>query len=208
MTAPPAGDPPRMREIVPGLRVWTREYEKIGQPVSSYLLTETGVVLNPLLPDGGVDALREHAEVRAVVLTNRHHVRDIDAILDAFGASLHVPEAGVEEVGRGAQPYRPGDALPGGGVALEVGILSPDEAAVHFPSFTAIATADGVIRDGEGPLTTVPDGLLGDEPEQIRAGLRERFGQLAELEPEHLLVAHGPPLVGGAAQALRDFAAG
>jgi hypothetical protein len=98
--------------------------------------------------------------------------------------------------------------VPGGGVGLAVGVLSADETAIHFPGLRAIAVADGVIRDGDGPLTFVPDELIGDDPEPVKAGLREAFGRLAELAPDHLLLAHGPPVIGGATEALQAFARG
>jgi hypothetical protein len=196
-----------MHEIIPGVRHWLREHPKIHQPVSSYLLAEGDVALNPLLPEEGVEGLRALGGVSAILLTNRHHVRDVDTIIDAFGATLHVPEAGVEEVGRGARAYRAGDALPGGAVALEVGAISPDEMALHLPAHRAIVFADGLIRDGDGPLSFVPDALMGDDPAAVKEGLLAAFRRLIELEPEHLLLAHGPPVMGDGAQALADFVA-
>ena len=46
-----------------------------------------------------------------------------------------------------------------------------------------------------GPLAFVPDHLM-DDPERTKAGLREAYRRLAELEFEHLLLAHGAPFVG------------
>jgi hypothetical protein len=197
-----------MREVLPGVLHWEREHPNIGQAVSSYLLAAEHVALNPLLPDEGVEGLRAHGGVDAIVLTNRHHVRDIDAIRDAFAVTLHVPEAGREEVGRRAVGYRGGDTLPGGGVALDIGAISPDEAAVHLPAHRAIAFADGVIREGDGPLQFVPDFLMGDDPDEVKRGLRAAFEPLLELEPEHLLLAHGPPVIGGGTEALAEFVRG
>jgi hypothetical protein len=53
----------------------------------------------------------------------------------------------------------------------------------------------------------VPDGLLGDDPPAIRAGLRERFRALAaDIDFDVLLMAHGAPLLSGGRAALRAFA--
>lgn len=112
-------------------------------------------------------------------------------------------------MGRGAGGYDDGDELPGGGAAIEVGVLSPDEMAIHFPGLHAVAVADGVIRHGDGPLAFVPDELIGADPEAVKAGLRAAFSRIAEEQaPEHLLLAHGPPVVGGATEALLAFADG
>jgi hypothetical protein len=54
----------------------------------------------------------------------------------------------------------------------------------------------------------VPDQLLGDEPEEIRSGLRAAYARLLDLPFDHLLFAHGLPWIGGGQQALREFAAG
>ena len=54
------------------------------------------------------------------------------------------------------------------------------------------------------PLGFVPDGLM-DDPEQTKAGLRDAYRRLLELDFDVLLLAHGDPVVGEAKQALRDF---
>ncbi|HEV2768826.1 MAG TPA: hypothetical protein VGV40_01405 [Solirubrobacteraceae bacterium] len=202
-----------MHEIVPGLVHWSVAHPRIGQHVDSYLLAERGVVLNPMLPPDGLEPLRTGpAPPTDVVLTNRHHVRDTPAFVEAFDCVVHVPEAGLDEVRAGgldARGYGPGDELPGAMVALRVGAISADEAALHVPWAGAVAFADGLVREdrGEGPLAFVPDALMGDEPERVKAGLVESLVRVAELEPRHLLLAHGRPVVGDGAAALREFLA-
>jgi hypothetical protein len=58
-----------------------------------------------------------------------------------------------------------------------------------------------------GALGFVPDYLM-DDPEDTKLALKEAYARLAdELQFEYLLTAHGEPVVGGAREALRDFAA-
>jgi len=202
-----------MHEIAPGVVHWSVPHRRIGQDVDSFLLAERGVLLNPMLPPDGLEPLRTGAAPPTdIVLTNRHHVRDTAAFVEAFGCAVHVPAAGMEAVRAGgldARGYAPGDELPGGMTAVEVGAISPDEAALHVGWAAAVVFADGLVREGggDGPLAFVPDSLIGDDPEGVKRGLLDAFERLAALEPRHLLLAHGHPVVGDGEGALRDFVA-
>jgi hypothetical protein len=44
-----------------------------------------------------------------------------------------------------------------------------------------------------------------DEPEQTKAGLRDAYRRLLELDFEHLLLAHGEPVIGNGKKALAAF---
>ena len=49
----------------------------------------------------------------------------------------------------------------------------------------------------------VPDGLLGDDPEQVRADITAAVSGLLETQEfAHVLFAHGDPVVGGGRDAL------
>ena len=187
-----------MDEIAPGLWHWTALRETIGSEVSSYYLTAERLWIDPMLPPERPDWFQpEHA-----VLTCRHHSRDAWKL----DCSVWVVEQGAHELeGRGEfRTFAWGDDLPGGMVACEVGALSPDETALHIPAHRALAIGDGVVRwrDVEG-LTFVPDSLM-DDPEATRADLRAAYRRLLdELEFDHLLLAHGEPVVGTASEDLR-----
>ena len=189
-----------MDEIAPGLWHWTALRETIGTEVSSYYLTAERVWIDPMLPPERADWFQpEHA-----VLTCRHHSRDAWKL----DCSVWVVEQGAHELeGRGEfRTFAWGDDLPGGMVAYEVGALSPDETALHIPAHRALAIGDGVVRwrDVEG-LTFVPDSLM-DDPEATRAGLRAAYLRLLdELDFDHLLLAHGEPVVGTASEDLRKL---
>ena len=193
-----------------GLRAWTAEHPNLGQAVSSYALVDEGVLFNPLLPDGDPSVL-DGIDVTAIVMTNRHHTRDVDALAGEHGVQVWAPEVGLSDLSDFSATvvgYVDGDELPGGTSAIEVGVLSPDEFAVSVPRFRALAVADGVRREGDGELKAMPDDLLGDDPDAVRRGLGERFARLCdEVEFDHLLLAHGLPVIGDGREALARFAA-
>ena len=106
------------------------------------------------------------------------------------------------------EPFDVGDELPGGIVVHEVGAICPDESALHIRGRRALALADGAVRgDSGGPLSFVPDRFM-DDPEGTKEGLRASYRRLAELDFDHLLLAHGAPFVGDGRAALRAFVAG
>src|SRR5205823_13508853 len=112
---------------------------------------------------------------------------------EAFGCTVHCIRNGLHELeGRGPiDAFEFGDRLPGGAVAFEVAAICPDETAFYLPKHRALAVADGVVRwRPDGPLGFVPDDLM-DDPERTKAGLREAYGRLVDLDFELLLLAHG-----------------
>lgn len=204
-----------MQEIAPGLFHWTALHEGIGKDVCSYYLSDSGVVIDPLFPsdgfDGGdpVDWLAQHGPPTAILLSNRHHYRHSGRLVDAFAVPVFASEPGIHEFlpDQHVQPFNFGDELPGGVVTHEVGVICPDETAFEIPSARALALADGVVRFDalDSPLGFVPDFLLGDDPEAIKAGLRSVYERMLELDFEHLLLAHGQPAIGNGKQQLRVF---
>ncbi len=197
-----------MQEIAPGLWHWTTPHDRIGTEVSSYYLEPERVAIDPMAPPDVLEWFEERGGPEDILLTNRHHDRHSWRLRDAFGSTVHCIRNGVYELdGRGpVEAFDFGDELPGGAVVYEVDAICPDETALHIPVHSALACADGVIHYG-GALGFVPDQLM-DEPEVTKGGLREAYTRLADLDFDLLLLAHGAPVVGGAREALREFAAG
>jgi hypothetical protein len=197
-----------VQEIARGLWHWTARRRSIGMEVSSYYLQPERVLLDAMIPLEGVEWFEEHGAPEHVLLSNRHHDRDAWQLRDVFGCTVHCISNGVYELeGRGpVEAFKFGDELPGGIVAHEVDATCPDETALHIPSHRAVACADGVVRDSHsGPLEFVSDYLM-DEPERTKQNLRGAYRALLDLDFDVLLLAHGAPLVGGAKDALREFA--
>jgi hypothetical protein len=196
-----------MREIAAGVWHWTRPHDHIGSEVSSYYLAAERVVIDPMIPPGGLEWFEARGAPEHVVLSNRHHDRHSWELREAFGCTVHCIRNGLYELeGRGpVQAFDFGERLPGGIVAHEVDAISPDETALHIPRHRALACADGVVRwRGGEALSFVPDSLM-DDPEATKQGLRSAYRRLLELDFDLLLLAHGAPVLESGREALRQF---
>ena len=91
---------------------------------------------------------RVHEQPEGRLLSNRHHYRDSDTFVETFGCSVHCNRAGLHEFSHGeaVEGFEPGDTLPGGAPACDVGGICPDETALDLPEQRAVALADGVVR--------------------------------------------------------------
>jgi hypothetical protein len=199
-----------MQEIADGLWHWTARHEHINAMVSAYYLHAERVLLDPMLPPGGIEWFAEQgSEPEHLVLTNRHHDRDAWRLREAFGCEVHCIANGCHELaGRGpVTPFDFGDELPGGIIVHEIGAICPDETALHIPVHRALACADGIVRwPGVDGLTFVPDFLM-DDPDETKRALRDAYRALLDLDFDRLLLAHGEPLSHGGKRALREFVA-
>ena len=191
---------------MPGVVHWIAMHPKIRQEVNSYLLPESGTLIDPMLPPDGIESF-EQDPPRRIVLTNRHHLRDSERFVEAFGCSIHCHEAGLHEFedGPDVQGYSWGDELAPGVTALEVGAICDEETALRIDILDGIlSVADGVIRYG-GKLRFVPEQYLGDDADRIKGAIREAYGRLLDEPFDSLLVAHGDPAIGGGKEELRRF---
>ncbi len=198
-----------MRRILSGVYHWTTFHEKIGHEVHSYYVSavEPAILMDPRVPKEGLEGFRKLPRPEHVYLTNRHHYRHSDRFQKAFGCKVWCHRAGLHEFTKGEKvaPFRHGDRLPGGVLALEVGVLCPEETALFIPAAGGVlALGDALIRY-DGRLGFVPDEFMGDDPEAVKRGLAKAFRRLLRRKFNHLLLAHGRPIVRGAKAKLRAF---
>jgi hypothetical protein len=196
-----------MEELVPGVFHWTAFHEGIGMEVSSYFVESSGTLIDPMLPEEGVAWFRNRRPPERIVLTIRHHYRQCDAFVKEFGIEVRCHQDGLHEF-QGGPPvggFSFGDTLAPGLTALELDVISPDDTALRIDvEGGALAFGDGLVHWGRG-VGFVPDGLLGDDPEAIKRGLRGSLERLLEQDFEHLFFAHGDPIVGNGRAALARF---
>jgi len=201
--------PQPIRELLPGVVHWSAEHPNLGIDVSAYYLVDERVLIDPIAPPDGLDWF-DGREPREALLTNRHHLRSCAEFAARFGVTVRASAPGLHELegaGVDVTAFAFGEELPGNVLAHEVGVLCPDETALELRTQRALACADGVIRYGED-LHFVPDQYLGDDADAVKRGLKRAYAQLADrVDFDHLLLAHGDPVVGGAREKLRAWAA-
>ncbi|MCW3015825.1 MAG: hypothetical protein JWO02_2917 [Solirubrobacterales bacterium] len=199
-----------MDEVIDGVLHWATFHEGIGQTVHSHLYIPSGAIFDPRLPEGGVEALSAAALPGDILLSNRHHLRHAQALAEAYGSVIRCHEAGLHAFAGDDQPdvqgFAFGDDVVPGVTALELGVLTPEDTVFRLDAGPgALLFADGLIRQ-DGELMFVPDSLMGDDPEGVKRGLRERLAVLAERDDfDVLLFAHGEPVREGGRGALQTF---
>ena len=200
-----------MEEILPGLHHWTAVHPKLGIRVHCHYAASSATLLDPLRPEGtGMDWFGANGPPGRVVLSNRHHLRDAEDFAAKFDCPILCNESGLHEFedGPDVEGFSPGDELAPGLLAVEVGAICPDDTGIRIDADGgALLLADAVINyEGIG---FVPDHLLGEEPEQVKRAIRESLRRVvAEEDFEHLLFAHGEPIIGGGRERLAAFAEG
>jgi hypothetical protein len=196
-----------MDELLPGLLHWTTFHDGIGARVSSYYVEPAGALIDPRVPDDGMGAFAGRGSPQQVVLTSGLHCRHAVLFAESFGCVVRASPEALERLGGelDAEPYTDGDEIAPRVTAIHVGRICPDEYALHIAvAEGAIAFADALQRYGD-VLGFFSDELLGDDPETVKAGLIDAFGGILTRDFDHLLFAHGEPLIGGGKAALRDF---
>jgi hypothetical protein len=204
-----------MGEVLPGLwrfeaehPDWTEDEggeEGWDQIVAWWAVrTSRGLLLvDPLVVDWAqLDALaRQGGGCAGVVRTIHWHERSVAAAAARYDARVW---AGLPQDGNALRPY---DIALGDGKSLPDGIEAfalerADEVALWLPEQAALVFGDATLRRGDtGELYMCPDSW--SQPPGGRARLRELLAELTRLPVEHVLVAHGPLVLGDGLRSLR-----
>ena len=194
-----------MQEILPGVYHWTAIHPKIGIEVGCHFVAGSGTAVDPLLPEEGIEWF-EARNPQRVVLSNRHHLRHAERIAQRFGCPILCHEAGLHEFERGPQVegFAFGEQLAPDVTALPMDAICPEDSALRIDAVEgALLFADSLIHYGE--IGFVPDNLIGDDPEGVKRTAKQRASALLDERFDHLLFAHGTPLIGDGKRALRAF---
>jgi len=196
-----------MEELLPGVWHWSAPHPRIGFRVHSHWLSDAGAVFDPIEPPEGMPEL-EPAPTR-IVLGCRHHLRDAEGFAAGLGGvPILAPEAGMHEfAGDGAiGAYAVGEEVAPGVTAQPMGTIAPDDNVLHIRTRGEglLLFADALLV-WNGELSFQPDFLM-DDPERVKQDTVKRIEELLTLDFDHLLLAHGEPIIGRGRTALSDFA--
>ncbi len=202
-----------IEEIVPGVVQWDAFRETIGRKVHSTFVLSSGTLIDPMAPDedAGLDAVAELTTPRRIVLSNRLHYRDSALYAKRFGCPVLCHQAGLSHFAdeRPVQGFSFAEQLADDVRALELGSICAEETTLLLDAGGgALAFGDGLTRAEDGALAFMPDQLLGDNPEEVRAGLARSLRRMLEEEDfDALLFAHAEPVSDGGRALLGEFLA-
>lgn len=197
-----------MEEIIEGVFHWKAIHPNTGSKAGCHFVAGSGTAIDPLLPEEGIEWF-DGCGVERVVLSTRHHLRHATEIAARFGCPILCHESGLHEFedGPAVEGFAFGERLAADVTALEMDAISPDDTVMRIESNgAALLFADSVVN--RGSLGFVSDHLIGDEPEAVKEKIRQRCRALLDERFEHLLFAHGDPLLGGGRRALHAFVNG
>ena len=188
-------------EILPGVLHWTAVHPNIRMEVSSYFVTASRTLIDPMRPDG------RDVDPERIVLTTRHHLRDSES----FGVPILCHESGLHEFegGPDVQGFAWGDQLAPDVRAVEVDAISPDDTGLLIDAGDGVLAIGDALMHYTGEVQLVPDQYLvdeGDDPEPVKVAIRAAIRRLLDEPFDAVLFAHGAPIASGGKDALRRFA--
>ena len=187
-----------LRELRPGLWRWTAFHPEWKADVGSvaYESAEELVLIDPLLErDDALDGLiQEVAKPVAVLVTVFWHTRSADVLARRRRVRVLAPAAGKAAVRRrapAAEPFRPGDALPGGVEAIPT--ARANEVVYWIPEHRAVVAGDVLLGAPAGGVRMCPRSWLPASTtlDRLAASLRP----LLDLPVTRVLVSHGEPVL-------------
>jgi glyoxylase-like metal-dependent hydrolase (beta-lactamase superfamily II) len=195
-----------MEELFSGVEMWSWYSEEKGMNFNGYLI-EAGkerVVIDP--PQMTIDDKQDLSinGVKAVILTNRDHIREAMECRLLLNTKIWAPEADAAEMGAITidHTFKDGDTLPAGLRVISISNgKSPGESALFLDQ------RGGVMILGDA-LIGLPDGTLSLLPPEKYADIKkakEGLRRLLDYEFEIVLVGDGKPILSGGKKAVEAF---
>jgi glyoxylase-like metal-dependent hydrolase (beta-lactamase superfamily II) len=211
-----------MKQLSPGVYRWTAphpEYRTSAEEVACYALTapEGLALVDPLLPDGPagdallrqLDGLTRTAPRIDLLITIPYHTRSAEKLWRDWHETVETRIWGHPSVGKrftdARTPLEHIDVgAPLGPLARAVAIGKPrrNETPLYFPSQRALAFGDTVVGMPDGSLRIWAQGRV--EPTWYKERFLPTLQPLMALDVAHVLVTHGPAVVGRGQEALRS----
>ena len=216
-----------MDELAAGIHRWTAphpEWRPAVEEVGSYALVadEALLLVDPLLPadtDERLTSLLVRLELMAaaatrveLLITIPYHTRSAEALYERFAAERPTRIWGHANVRKRLRPETPLEVMPGGAAgtaaplaagaadAYTIGRPRRSEHPLYVPSLRAAVFGDAVVGAGGGLRFWNQSSGTGEA--WYRDVFAPTLAPLAERPVEHVLVTHGPPVVGDGRRAL------
>ena len=190
-----------LETVIGGVRRWSIHDERIDFRSEAYVLDDAGggIAIDPLPLTA--EGLRRLGSLRAIVLTGACHQRSAWSLRESTGAPVWAPRGAGPLEEPADRRYGDGPFLDGALVAtLLVGPSSPHAAlSTELDGRRVLWCGDLVMRGADGPFGLVPPAHRADP-----AGLVASVERLAGSGWDVVCPAHGAPLIGDGAAALRD----
>lgn len=188
-----------MKPIGPGIWQWSWFSEEKQLDFNGHLL-EVGdhrvIVDPPPMTKEDREAVRRGGPVDYIVITNRDHSREAEALQKEFGCRILVPQPDALEIALAAdKTYGDGELLPGGIWAIHLADQkSPGECALFLQRSGGIMIlGDALIGKPPGQVTMLPPEKYADVS-KARQGLQ----RLLKYDFDTLLVGDGTSIMTGA----------
>jgi glyoxylase-like metal-dependent hydrolase (beta-lactamase superfamily II) len=184
-----------MREIVPGIFMWSWLSEPHGYNWNGYLVHHpTGnICVDPVEPTPEALARIVADGVSRIVLTNRNHTRRANLIREKTGAQVAIHPADAAYAVEQGTPIdadlSPGDEVGPFTIVAMAG-KSPGEVVLHWRDRRLLIVGDAVIGNPPGKLTLLREKVM-DDPPRLRASLRTLPFENVEI----VLTGDGEPIL-------------
>lgn len=195
-----------METLFSGIEMWSWHSEEKGMNFNGYLIGQgkERVVIDP--PQMTIDDKQDLSidGAKAVILTNRDHIREAMECRLLLNTKVWAPEADAPEMGSVTidQTYKDGDLLPAGLKAVTIpNGKSPGESALYLNQHGGIfILGDALVGMPDGTLKLLsPDKYT--DVNKAKEGLR----RLLDYEFEIVLVGDGKPILSGGKKAVEAF---
>jgi glyoxylase-like metal-dependent hydrolase (beta-lactamase superfamily II) len=196
-----------MIEILPGIFTWA--FESVEKKIMFngwYLATpgEPVLVDPPPCPEKVMEEIEQRGVPKAILLTNKDHVRESQEIAARFRAPILIHQADAPLVAsRIGGVFKHGDDLPGGVHAIRIPDgKSPGECAFLLRRANAVILGDALIGKPAGQLNLLPPEKFADAG-RAREGIRV----LLKYSFDGVLVGDGESIPRGGRRAIEEFLA-
>ena len=217
-----------MDELAPGIYRWTAphpEWRSSVEEVVSYALVdgEALALVDPLLPSqddarrapllADIDEMIGEARRLELLVTIPYHTRSAETLYERYSRTVPTLIWGHAGVKKRLTRLAPLEVIPqsaageaaeiadGAVLAYTIGKPRRSEYPLYFPGLRAVVFGDAVVG-AQGGLRFWNQGSS-TGADWYRDVFAPTVGALAERDVEHVLVTHGPPVIGGRAASAR-----